>query len=346
MLTDKLKAINSSLPILAVANSYCVNDVPTQFGLMPIGSPLSLQCSLMPPNFDVYNTIVDSPSQACAEFRYYPPFLFQATEDSMSDYVKCLSDIKKLSVLRKLHENVMNVVEIEKGTRDQLSNPEWFMFRKNRFTASLCNKLGKHGPKTSKGLTTLAHNMVYGDKKQDKNKLLQFKLSYGRYNEPIAIQHYEQYLKLKNHVVVVEPSGFVIDPVNYILGATPDGKVFCDGQYGIIEVKCSEEYKNIDPKDICFISKNPFIVYDDTSNEIKINKEHTYYDQIQMQLALTCRTWCNLIFYTSKGVVIDRVPFNKEHWGDLRKKVINFYFHFMLDSIVSITDESTTTSSN
>ena len=65
-----------------------------------------------------------------------------------------------------------------------------------------------------------------------------------------------------------------------------------------------------------------------------------------MQLALTCRTWCDFIFYTSKGLVIDRVPFNKEHWDDLRKKVINFYFDFMLDSIVSITDESTTTSSN
>ena len=76
----------------------------------------------------------------------------------------------------------MNVIEIEKGTRDHSSNPECFMFRQNRFTAIVCNTIGNHGPKTSKGLKTLAHNMVHGDKKQDKNMILQFKLSYGRYN--------------------------------------------------------------------------------------------------------------------------------------------------------------------
>ena len=35
-----------------------------------------------------------------------------------------------------------------------------------------------------------------------------------------------------------------------LLGATPDGKVVFDGEFGIIEVKCSEEYGNVDPKDI------------------------------------------------------------------------------------------------
>ena len=76
LLIDKLKAINPSLP-----NSSCVKEVPTQFGLMPFGSPFSLQCSLMPPN---------SPSRACSEFRYYPSFPFQATEDSMLDKAKSI----------------------------------------------------------------------------------------------------------------------------------------------------------------------------------------------------------------------------------------------------------------
>ena len=30
-----------------------------------------------------------------------------------------------------------------------------------------------------------------------------------------------------------------------------------DGEFGLLEVKCSEEYQNIHPKDTCFISKNP-----------------------------------------------------------------------------------------
>ena len=37
-------------------------------------------------------------------------------------------------------------------------------------------------------------------------------------------------------------------------------KIYChiemDGEFGFLGVKCSEEYGNIDPKDIYFISKN------------------------------------------------------------------------------------------
>ena len=124
-------------------------------------------------------------------------------------------------------------------------------------------------------------------KKTHKNSVLQYKLSCGRYYEPIAVKRYENYLRLSGYEVVVEPCGFVIDKNDFILGATPDGKVVVDGEFGLLEVKCSEEYKNIDPKDICFISKNPPFLYSETSGKILINKSHTYYDQIQMQFALT-----------------------------------------------------------
>ena len=67
-------------------------------------------------------------------------------------------------------------------------------------------------------------------------------------------------------------------------------KFYCDDEYGILEVKCSEEHSNIDPKDILFISNNSCIVYDEDHNKIHINKNHSYYDQIQMQLGLTTQT--------------------------------------------------------
>ena len=146
-------------------------------------------------------------------------------------------------------------------------------------------------------------------KKNKTNSGLQYKLAYGRYYEPIAIKHYENYLRLSGYEVVVEPCGFVTDKNDFVLGATPDGKVVVDGEFGLLEVKCSEEYKNIDPKDICFISKNPPFLYSETSCKILVNKSHTYYDQ----LPLATQSWCNFIFYTSKGLIIHRVQFNEAH---------------------------------
>ena len=139
--------------------------------------------------------------------------------------------------------------------------------------------------------------------------VLQHKLAYGHYYEPITIKHYENSSRLSGYEVVVEPCGFVIDKNNFVLGATPDDKVVVDGEFGFSEVKCSEEYKNIDPKDICFISKNPPFLYSETSCKILVDKSHTYYDQIQMQVALTTQSWCDFIFYTSKGLIIHKVQF-------------------------------------
>ena len=88
-----------------------------------------------------------------------------------------------------------------------------------------------------------------------------------------------------------------------------DGEVVFDGELGIIEVKCSEEYSNVDLKDIYFISKIFCLVFDDVTKKIHINKNHTYYDHIQMQLTLTTQIWRNFVFFKSKGLVIDKVFF-------------------------------------
>ena len=53
----------------------------------------------------------------------------------------------------------------------------------------------------------------------------------------------------------MESCGLVIHEQNYVLGASPDGEVILNTSYGILEVKCSEEYTNVDPKDAYFVSK-------------------------------------------------------------------------------------------
>ena len=92
--------------------------------------------------------------------------------------------------------------------------------------------------------------------------------------------------------------------------------------------------REIDPKSICHISPYPCILIDKENGKIVINKKHTYYDQIQMQLAITCRTWCDFVLYTSKGLVVDRVAFDADYWENLQKNILGFYFKHMLPEIV------------
>ena len=236
---------------------------------MPVGSTLGAQCVLLPSDFNVYCNVIPSNSKD-SQFVNYPPLPFRQADNVIDQYTKKIEDANLLQILSKLNISFDDAHDIELKTHDQANNSDWFIYRQNRFTASQCNKLGVKTPKTARGLKPLAHNIVNGDKKQLSNNIIQQKLAYGRYYEPIAIQSYEKYMKIKGHVLVVEPCGLVIDNVNYVLGATPDGKVFINGEFGIIEVKCSEQYRDVDPKDICFIAKKPMHnIYKD--GKIKIN---------------------------------------------------------------------------
>ena len=84
-------------------------------------------------------------------------------------------------------------------------------------------------------------------------------MEHGKFYEPIGISYYEKYFNSHGYNIKVEPCGLVIDEQNYVLVASPDGKVILNDSYGILDVKCSDEYKNVDPKDVCFISKIPCI---------------------------------------------------------------------------------------
>ena len=84
-----------------------------------------------------------------------------------------------------------------------------------------------------------------------------------------------------------------------------------------------------------FISKNFCLGFDEVTEKIHINKNHTYYDQIQMQLALTTQTWCDFVFYTSTGLVTDGVFYDEEPLCKLQKSILDFYFRYMLDEIVT-----------
>ena len=165
----------------------------------------------------------------------YPKYPFTNTEMKLKTFINNISDIRKLKLLESLKIENETVNSIENKTKEQANCPEWFK-RKNRFTASICNKL--NSVKTNRGLSTLAHNIVF--ERFTKKNTLERKMDHGKFYEPIAISYYEKYFKSHGYDIKVEPCGLVIDEQNYVLAASPDGKVILHDSYGILEVKCSE----------------------------------------------------------------------------------------------------------
>lgn len=94
---------------------------------------------------------------------------------------------------------------------------------------------------------------------------------------------------------------------NGFLGASPDGLV---GMNHIVEVKCPWKFRN---KVLSTEIENDhsYIVYKE-NDQILVNKQHPYWDQIQGQLYLTNRKFCCLVIWTPMQSIITEVEKDNE----------------------------------
>ena len=85
------------------------------------------------------------------------------------------------------------------------------------------------------------------------------------------------------------------------LAATPDGVVSCSccGE-GLLEIKCPFKYRNSQPASIEDESTK-------VGSEVTLDKKHDYYYQVQGQMAIWKKPYCDFICWTTKGLIITRI---------------------------------------
>jgi len=69
----------------------------------------------------------------------------------------------------------------------------------------------------------------------------------------------------------------------------------------------------------------PFLVKDG-EGVVSLKKTHIYYYQIQGQLHITRRAYCDLVVFTTKDLFIQRIEYKKSFWDDIMfPKLHKFY---------------------
>ena len=221
--------------------------------------------------------------------------------------------------------------EIKKETCKLYNSPQWFSAQKNRITAST------FGMVLSRKSTTPPDNLVL--------HIIQRKsfstpaTKNGLENEKSAIKAYISHQQCNGHPdIVVSESGFNINPSYYFLGATPDGAVYDpvtpEEPYGFLEVKCPYSCRNITPAEPCDKS-NFFCTLNQSTGELQLKEKHHYYSQVQGQLGIGERRWCDFVVSTQKGISIQRIQFNSDFWNLMLPKLCSFYDNCVLPELVS-----------
>ncbi len=224
--------------------------------------------------------------------------------------------------------------EIEQNTRDQRHSDMWFSARRYRITAS------RFGEILHRRSTTTPDRLVLS--------ILQPKsfssaaTTWGITNESIAIEEYIKYKHEQgNDCITVDPSGFIVSEIHPFLGASPDGTVYdptcTNNPFGSIEVKCPYSHRNRTPIEAGF-SASFFSCVQSVGNlnVLRLRQNHIYYAQVQGQMAVGDRKWCDFVVFTSKGISIERINYDEDYWKDtLLPKLEHFYDNCLAPEIVS-----------
>ena len=155
--------------------------------------------------------------------------------------------------------------------------------------------------------------------------------------EQVACKEYVAYQRSQGHSdLVVTPSGFLVCEEHHFLGASPDSTVYnpddTQHPFGLLEVKCPYSQRQMTPEDAC--SSSGFCCTA-SSGRLSLKRSHHYYAQVQGQMAIAIRPWCDFVIYTTLGISVDRIYFDKAYWDTLLSKLISFYNNCVAPEVVS-----------
>ena len=224
-------------------------------------------------------------------------------------------------------------LEIQEKTVGQANNPLWFKHKKGRISASNAKRF------TGKGnVATLTKDVISVKKPRITNIPA---MKYGIDNEPLAIEKYKTQKSVDGFDVEVSSCGLFIDTGYGQLAASPDGLVTdnsASDKFGLIEVKCIYSCRDISPLDAVKskggTSAFPVKLHGDS---IIMKESHSYYYQVQMQMGITGRKWCDFVLFTcaTEEVLILHVYFDNNFWCRLKEKLLDFHSVNIVPALVA-----------
>ncbi|GBM79705.1 hypothetical protein AVEN_138719-1 [Araneus ventricosus] len=151
-------------------------------------------------------------------------------------------------------------------------------------------------------------------------------MRYGLANEDVARSQY----KIQNGVLVSK-CGLFVDPNNPFLCTSPDGLV---GSEGLVEIKCPYTAREAKALQEFYEGNKKFGLKFKENKDVFLPTSHKFFYQIQGQLNITNRKWCDLFLWCREDSLTIRIERDETFWKSILPKLKHFYFHCLLPEIL------------
>uniref|UniRef100_A0A6G1RMV8 Translation initiation factor IF-2-like n=1 Tax=Hypotaenidia okinawae TaxID=2861861 RepID=A0A6G1RMV8_9GRUI len=213
---------------------------------------------------------------------------------------------------------------VEKETRGQRSNPNWYKWRENRITASMASRIANS--KFANGKTDKVPQSYLKAVVSSSPSVQTPAMSWGIRNEKAAVRAYEQVKsQAVGRPVQVEDCGLFIHGEKKWIAASPDGIITesdTGKALGLLEVKCPYKHRNRTVREAC---KDKDFCLEVDGDSYALKKDHAYFTQVQCQLAATGFQQADFVVHTTKETAVVPVEFDAKFWGQTVPKLEKFY---------------------
>ena len=258
-------------------------------------------------------------------------FRSHESDEESHVYTKIKSFMDSMPVL-----SALEVSKVEQATVKQSDSTDWFEFRKGRITASKFYAVHTKVQSVKQG--QLKGEVVNVDSLL--STIMNYKplsddipsLKHGRNMEEEAKANYNNKMRKEHTDFEFMDCGLFLDKNKSYLGATPDQLVQCKccGE-GLLEIKCPYSIRHTKPGP----ENLGFITFDKETNQCKLKNNHSYYAQVQGQMAITQRKWCDFFVYTAHGYYIERIVFSEAYWLDICESLDYFWINHLSQELVT-----------
>ena len=306
----------------------------SKYGPLFIGSPLSFHLSALEFSFTVVTNLEPAVNLAQADpFDIYEvnlPYQFPDLPEAVH------FDTAQENFIEHLRVTHQESIDIEEKTVKQRECDEWIKHRKNRLGSSVCHRIYTR----KRSFNNLAKELNQPFTPLDEMPTFQQKkFKHGIKFEPVARDKYYDVMKhYLKRPITLRVTGMVIPPSMFWLEGSPDGLVIdpcsSSGKIGTIELKCPEGKKNHTPQE-AMEDELFYIGLVDGKPNLKKDHHLGYYTQVQLVMGFCGLQWVDFVVYLFKGMIITRVPFDKDYFDQVVCKSNAFYVKWFLPQLMA-----------